>query len=390
MKIKSYEDLMKYVNKYKNNSRKIINLKENFMEYLDLCNEQNIMSFINELKSIPEMEQTLYYNSDFICRKFGIQTILKMTQGMNFKKRFKYICGIYESIRIKYYTIDEFISDLLDNNEMEYICSNMEQIISSTNIEVLIDKGLLEKFKELDPEKFKEMHSAIVCKMTNIRTKFMDSTILYGITSIIDEIAKNENTDISKLEFVGTGDFARVYKLGSKVIKFGEKRLTDKIPYHRRILQPLIRRKILSGFKNLYIEISEYIQPDNSITDEDAYLVYKELRDDGIIWFDAKKENLGRLQKDNVAHFKEPLYVKNETVGYIKETLRKDEPLKKGELIIIDTDMLFRENDFNIALLDEGINTYFYDICEQRYQNERKSIKNNKINKILKNLMEKY
>lgn len=38
---------------------------------------------------------------------------------------------------------------------------------------------------------------------------------------------------------------------------------------------------------------------------------YKELRDDGIIWLDAKRENIGRLEKDNIAHFKEPIYVKN-------------------------------------------------------------------------------
>lgn len=320
MKISSFEDIMKYISKYRNNPKKIYKLKENFIEYLDLCNEQNIIDFINEIKSIPEMKSTLYYNSNVICRKFGIETILKMTQEMNFEERFKYIYEMYEGIRIKYYTIDEFIKDLLATNEIEYICSNMEQIINCSDIQLIIKKDLLRKLKKLNPEKFKELHSTIVCKMTDIKPKFMDSTILYGLTSIVDEIAKNENTDISELEYIGRGTLTSVYKLGNKVIKFGKNRLTDKIPYHRRILQPLIRRKVLSGFRNLYIEISEYIQPDNSITDEDAYLIYKELRDDGIIWLDAKRENLGRLEKDNIAHFNEPLYVKNETVGYIPET----------------------------------------------------------------------
>ena len=126
----------------------------------------------------------------------------------------------------------------------------------------------------------------------------------------------------------------------------------------------------------MYIEISEYIQPDNLITDEDAYLIYKELRDDGIIWLDAKRENLGRLEKDNIAYFNEPLYVKNETVGYISETLRQDKPLQKGELVIIDTDYLYRENDFDVTLLDRRVNTDFYQICEQRYQEEKRSGKN--------------
>lgn len=52
-------------------------------------------------------------------------------------------------------------------------------------------------------------------------------------------------------------------------------------------MQPLIRRNVSSGINDLYIEISEYVQTDNSITDDDAYLIYKELRNDGIIWIDA-------------------------------------------------------------------------------------------------------
>ena len=389
MKINSFEDILKYISKYRNNSKKIYKLRENLIEYLDLCNEQNIMDFINEIKSIPEMKITLYYNSDVICRKFGIETILRMTQEMNFEERFKYIYEIYEGIRIKYYTIDEFIKDLLATNEIEYICSNMEQIINCIDMQLLIKTDLLGKIKQLDSEKFKEVYSAIVCKMTGIKPKFMDTTVLYGLTSIVDEIAKNENADISELEYIGTGSLTSVYKLGNKVIKFGKNRLTDKIPYHKRILQPLIRRKVLSGFRNLYIEISEYIPPDNSITDEDAYLIYKELRDDGIIWLDAKRENLGRLEKDNIAHFNEPLYVKNETVGYIPETLMQDKPLQKGEVVIIDTDFLFRENDFDVTFLDRRVNTDFYQICEQRYQEEKRSGKNIGITSKLKNVLER-
>lgn len=389
MQIKSFEDIMRYIDKYRNNPKKILKLKERFTEYLDLCNEQNIMILINEIQSIPEMENTLYYNCDVICKMFGIETILGMTQGMDFKERFEYIYDMYEGIRIKYYTIDEFINDLVVNNEMEYICSNMEQIINCSDIELLVKTDLLGKLKQLDPKMFKEVHSAIVCKMTGIKLKFMDSTILYGLTSIIDEISKNENTDISELEYIETGTITNVYKLGNKVIKFVKNRLTDKIPYHRRILQPLIRRKVLSGFSNLYIEISEYIQPDNSITDDDAYLIYKELRDDGIIWLDAKRENLGRLEKDNIAHFSEPLYVKNETVGYIPETLKQDKPLKKGEIVIIDTDFLFREKDFDLTLLDSRINTDFYQLCEQRYQKEKSSRRDIRIISKIKSVLER-
>lgn len=375
MKIRSFDNLMKYITKHKNNVRKITNIKRNFKEYLELCNEQNIMLFINQVKAIPEMEKTLSYNLDFICREFGIEIILKITEGMSFAKRFEHIHEIYKEIRIKYYTIDEYVDDLIKYNEIDYICDNMDQVIRSADMNILITQGILKKLKQLDDKKFREIHSYIVCKMTGIKPEFLNSTTLLALTMIVDEVAKNENVDISDLEHVTKGTLTDIYKLGNKVIKFGENRLTYKIPYHRRILQPLIRRKVLHRSKNLYIEISEYIQPDNTITDEDAYLIYKELRDDGIIWIDAKKENIGRLEKENIVHFNEPLHVRNETIGYISETINQDKPLNNGELVIIDTDLLFREKDFDEGLLDSSINTIFYKICEKRYQEEKKSIK---------------
>ncbi len=389
MKISSFEDLMKYIKKYRNSPKKMSNIKKNFTEYLELCSEQNIMLFINDIKSMPEMESTLYYNSDSICRKFGIQTILKMTREKAFKERFEYIHEMYEGIRMKYYTIDEYIEDLIKSNEIDYICDNMEQVVASSDIHSLIKLGLLKKIKQLNADRFSEIHSSIVCKMTGIKPQLLDANTLLGLTIIVDEVAQNENVDIADLEYIGKGTLANVYKLGNKVIKFGRNRLTDKIPYHRRILQPLVRRRVYSGFKDLYVEIAEYIKPDNEITDEDAYSIYKELRDDGIVWLDAKRENLGRLEKDNIAHFKEPIYVKNETVGYIPETIKKEEPLHKGDVVILDTDFLFREQDFDERLLNSHINTDFYQLCEQRYQEEKKQKKSKGIFSKLKDIMER-
>ena len=70
-------------------------------------------------------------------------------------------------------------------------------------------------------------------------------------------------------------------------------------------------------------------------------------------------------------HLKEPLYVKKESVGYIEETIKEEEPLHKGDLVIIDTDFLYKENDFEEEKIDKNINMYFYKINEQRYQKER-------------------
>ena len=243
----------------------------------------------------------------------------------------------------------------------------MDLIIDSSNIDDLT--GLLKKLKSTNKEELKKVHPNIVRKLTGKKGNNLDNNLVQALTMIFEEIAQNEMADVSDVEYIGKGDHSNVYKLGNKVIKLGERRLTNKIPYHRRILQPLLRRKIKN--KDLYIEISEYVESDISITDEDAYLIYKELRNDGIIWLDAKMENLGRLKKDNVIHLKEPLYVKKESVGYIEETIKEEEPLHKGDLVIIDTDYLYKENDFDEKKIDKNINMYFYKINEQRYQKER-------------------
>lgn len=100
------------------------------------------------------------------------------------------------------------------------------------------------------------------------------------------------------------------------------------------------------------------------------------MRNDGIIWVDARKDNLGRLEKDNIAYFNTWLNVKNESVGYVSETIKKDKTLEKGDLVIIDTDLLFREEEFNEEILDEmDINSYYYEKFEEQYQNEKRKKK---------------
>ena len=124
------------------------------------------------------MENTLYYNSDSIYRKFGIGSILKLTQTIEFRKRFEYIHEMYKKIRLKYYTIDEFLDDLMEYNESEYICDNMEQIINSSDIHSLIKSNLLKKLKQLDSDKFEKLHSLIVNKMTKVNHKFIGHIVI--------------------------------------------------------------------------------------------------------------------------------------------------------------------------------------------------------------------
>lgn len=367
LKIDNFENLINYIKIYRNNEKKMLKIRRDFLKYIGLCDDHNFLFFINEIKDIPVMKNVVYYNSDIIYRKFGIKTILDITKEMEFKQRYSFLHEMYELIRISYYTLYEFLDDLIQNNEIDYIRNNLGLIIDSSNIDDLT--GLLKKLKSTNKEELKKVHPNIVRKLTGKKGNNLDNNLVQALTMIFEEIAQNEMADVSDVEYIGRGNYSNVYKLGNKVIKLGVRRLTNKIPYHKRILQPLLRRKIRN--KDLYIEISEYVERDTSITDEDAYSIYKELRDDGIIWLDAKKENVGRLRKNNIIHFKEPLYVEKKSIGYIKETLKEEEPLNKGDLVIIDTDYLFIEKDFHEDEIDSNINLDFYKANELRYQKEK-------------------
>lgn len=254
-----------------------------------------------------------------ILLKDGIQKAMETTKNMEFEKRYETLYEAYKYCRTRFYSLNEYVTDLENVGEIKTISDNMENIINFSNLDVLVENGILKKLKNSNSKKFEELKDLIIAKMIRARSETLDSKILLGISEIVDEIANNEKVDLSDLEYVGKGSIAYVYRLGNKVIKFGNTRITEKIPYHKRILQPLIRRKIQTKPKDIYIEITEYLEKDDKITDIDAYNIYKELRNDGIIWVDAKRENLGRLKTNNEINFNENLNVKDETLGYITE-----------------------------------------------------------------------
>ena len=172
----------------------------------------------------------------------------------------------------------------------------------------------------------------------------------------------------------GKGSYSNVYKIGEKIIKIGaHQRTTEEIPYHKRILQPLLRRSVKDddgtpdGKFLFHMEASEEVDTERHIPIDEVYKVYKELRDDGIIWTDPKADNLGRLKKDNVVHFEGIEEVDSASVGFAVDIPKDREILKKGELVIIDTDFLYREGDPNIVIGNE----HHYKYYEERYQKEK-------------------
>lgn len=71
--------------------------------------------------------------------------------------------------------------------------------------------------------------------------------------------------------------------------------------------------------------------------------MYKKLRDLNLIWLDVGYRNAGRLLKDNKINWREELPLTDERLGL--QPYIGSKTLKKGEIVILDNDLIYHEND---------------------------------------------
>ena len=227
------------------------------------------------------------------------------------------------------------ISDESDNVINNSIASHKKDYILSMYL-----SGLYKKSKNISIEELSEKAKP-----------FIDP-----ISLIVDELVESEGITHADISFVNHGAYSYVYGIGEKVIKFGAKRANFKFPNHRRILQPLARRELAEGDFSSIIEVSQKVDTLKK-EDEDKeklYQVYKELRDDGIIWADVRFDNIGVLKGPNIPNLRgKNMYVFPEAVGSDK-TIPEEElaMLRAGDWVVIDTDHLYKEEEFDITTDD--------------------------------------
>lgn len=95
----------------------------------------------------------------------------------------------------------------------------------------------------------------------------------------------------------------------------------------------------------------ENVSTNFSLSKEELYQFYVSLREKGIVFVDIKPQNLGILLKDNKIYWNKNLSLDNENRGIYHTT--QEEPLKKGSIVILDTDYLYTEEDYQ-KLVNEG------------------------------------
>ena len=194
---------------------------------------------------------------------------------------------------------------------------------------------------------------------------------------VLREVLDETNKNYTDIEFIGEGAYSTVYRIGNKIIKFGDEILKYQIPNHRRFLQPIARANYTLEDKSVmaYFEVTSYVDTffsEEEKDDEKLYQIYKELRNSGIVWIDAKWDNVGKLLDDNVTKWRgQVIDVAPNSVGFSESY--KGKPLKRGDIVIVDLDYLFREDDPNLPRVIDEYSSPLSLEFEERYEREKES-----------------
>ena len=209
--------------------------------------------------------------------------------------------------------------------------------------------------------------NSIFCEI-NKRVEMKDTTLKEVVKLIILDVLENENVNFSDITYDG-GGFSRVLLIGNKVIKIGD-RDTKIFPNNPYIISPLLRKELELNGESCFVEVTERVDTSKKVSKKELYQLFKKLRNLNLVWTDIKEGNVGRLKKENIIHWRQNLNPTDEVLDL--DVKRGETILKEGDLVILDADFIYDENDPNINYTN---NKDIYDEFEKRYQREIKELK---------------
>ena len=131
-----------------------------------------------------------------------------------------------------------------------------------------------------------------------------DQPTMYAIEILITEIAKAQGLESLDIENAGKGAYSTNFKIGEFILKIGQIRETRRIPYHKRIMQPIIRQETNPGNRNnLCVELQNVGDPNwydhmsEEEIKEELYKIYSELRDERYLLDRCKKRKCSKIIK---------------------------------------------------------------------------------------------
>ena len=258
-------------------------------------------------------------------------------------------------------------------NNKQIIYDNLSLFMeNSQNLYSLMDfvkdnPSVYSKVKDYIDNNPEKAINSIFCEI-NKRVEMKDTTLKEVVKLIILDVLKNENVKFSDITYTG-GGFSRVLLIGNKVIKIGD-RATKSFPNNPYIISPLLRKKLEFNGESCFVEVTERVDTSKKASRAELYQLFKKLRNLNLVWTDIKEINVGRLKKENIIHWRQNLNPKDEILGL--GVKRGETILKEGDLVILDADFIYDENDPNINYLN---NKDIYDEFEKRYQSEIKELK---------------
>lgn len=200
---------------------------------------------------------------------------------------------------------------------------------------------------------------------------------------IIDELlqhSKSGNT-VDDIKYIGSGSFSSAYKVGDFVLKTGSYRECESIPNHRRILQPIIRTSmeysddtryplLIGNRRSSFIEVQNLVDThwykDMSQEEINTVLfeIYSDMRSEGLVWYDVKCNNVGRLLRPNTSHIlymdikdgkKKQLTPDPKAIDFVGEI--NGNVLQKGDYVVLDSDCIvpleqFEAREYEVGMYD--------------------------------------
>ena len=204
--------------------------------------------------------------------------------------------------------------------------------------------------------------------LSYVNSKEFDN-ILEIIYLIIEDVCYNERIDITSIESAGCGAYSSVLIIGNKVIKIGCSRETKRFPNNPYINTMLLRKEFpITEQDSLFVEVSERVDTNTKVEEEELYQLYKKVRDLGLVWLDIGIKNIGRLLRDNKVHWRFELPITDEVLGL--DSFRGKDLLKKGDIVIVDNDLIY---DINNHIIPFRFATPYLYLFETRYEKEEKS-----------------
>lgn len=395
----NFKDLNKLILKNLNNNKKLTIIIKHFdkiIPFITLSNIDNIMLYTNLFIKNPQFKENFikgiknYPYKDclsFLLYKLNIglgdnfdnfydNNVLKELSKLELsEKLIKDILNTLNEEKQAYFLkllsnnncdIPYFMIDYKGNNK-NIIFDNLSSYIKRSN-----DLFKLRDFAKSDPNSYlmvknyidnnpDKLIKFILSKFEDLN-EINDPSLIETIKILILEVSKNENVNLSDIT-LERGGYSLILFIGNKVFKIGSERGTEKLPNNPYIIKPLLRTRLESNGQSCFVEITEKVNTKERPSYEELYQIYKNLRDLGLVWTDVKDKNVGRLIRDNKIYWNENIEPTDEVLNF--DSKRGNDTLKSGDLVILDADFIFDENDPNIKYTNNK-NTSF----EERYKKE--------------------